>query len=409
MRKPPLIDFVFYLSSEWSRFHRPGMIRALAAAIKPGGGKILCIDNPVCLTTGRWHRPVRWRAWRRQTVRLRQIDENLYLYDAHILLHDRLAARIPGVSALNRRLLRMQVQQQLHCLHMGAGQLVSWFHFPTFQHYAGMLGEQLRVYECYDEHAEIPGLRKSTQDLYRRLENRLLRKVDVVVTTSTPLQIAKSRQHAQVWCSHNAADVDYFSQVQTAAITPAAELAAVARPIIGYLGTIHEHTDLELLTAVATARPQWTLLMIGPLQKGLAASTLRRLQGLSNVIMKGWIAQDELLAWLKCIDVCVIPYKAQARFNHFVNPNKLHEYTAMGKPIVATPGTDVSTHEHLITIAQTPAEFVTAIEAAYRDDSPARSRERLAFAQENSWQRRAENIVDRLSELFTARAGLRPK
>lgn len=397
------MHFVFYLSSEWNRFHRPGMIRALAAAIKPAGGKILCIDNPVCLTTARWHRPARWRAWRQQTGRLRQIEENLYLYDAHILLHDRLAAHLPGASTLNRRLLRKQIQRQLQGLHMDTGQLISWFHFPTFQHYAGMLDEQLRVYECYDEHSEIPGLRKSTRSLYRRLEDRLLRKVDVVVTTSTPLQIAKSRQHAQVWCSHNAADVDYFSQVQATTIVPAIALNAAPRPIIGYLGTIHEHTDLDLLAAVATARPQWTLLMIGPLQKGLAANTLQRLQGLPNVIMKGWIAQEELLSWLKCIDVCVIPYKAQARFNHFVNPNKLHEYTAMGKPIVATPGTDVSTHAHLITIARTPAEFVAAIEAAYRDDSPARIRERLAFAQENSWQRRAENIIERLSDLFAAR------
>lgn len=403
MATPPAMHFVFYLSSEWARFHRPGMIRALAAAIKPGGGKILCVDNPVCLMTTRWHRPARWRAWRQRGERLRRIEDNLYLYDAHILLHDRLACRIPGVSAVNRYLLHGQIQRQLRHLHMDTGPLISWFHFPTFQHYAGMLHEQLRVYECYDEHSEIPGLRKATRGLYRRLEEQLLRKVDVVVTTSTPLQVAKSRQHPQVWCSHNAADVDYFSQVQTPAIAPVAALAVAPRPIIGYLGTIHEHTDLELLIAVATARPQWTLLMIGSLQKGLADNTVQKLQHLPNVVMKGWVAEEALLSWLKCVDVCVIPYKAEARFNHFVNPNKLHEYTAMGKPIVATPGTDVSSHAHLITIAQTTEEFIAAIEIAYRDDSPARIRERLDFAQDNSWGRRAESLIERLYELFAAR------
>ncbi|MHB8473260.1 MAG: glycosyltransferase [Gammaproteobacteria bacterium] len=396
------MDFVFYLSSEWSRFHRPGMIRALADASKESGGKILCVDNPVCLMTGRWHRPARWHGWRNATDHLRQLQDNLYLYDAHILLHDRLAARIPGAARLNRRLLRKQIQAQLLRLQMGSGKLISWFHFPTFQHYAGMLDEDLKVYECYDEHSEIPGLGAGTRRLYRQLEAQLLHKVDVVLTTSTPLQIVKSKQHPEVWCSHNAADVDYFARVQTAAVAPAAELAAMARPVIGYLGTLHEHTDLELLVAMAVARPQWTVLMVGPVQKGLNTTALQRLQSLPNVFMKGWVAQDELLSYLKCVDVCVIPYKAQARFNHFVNPNKLHEYTAMGKPIVATPGTDVSTHEHLITIAHTTAEFIAGIEAAYRDDSPERIRERLDFARENSWQRRAEELVKRLAEMLPA-------
>jgi glycosyltransferase involved in cell wall biosynthesis len=400
---PPAI--VFFLSSEWARYHRPGLLRAVARASE-GRARVLVVDNPVCLATSRWHRPERWRRWREHgelRQRLRTVSDNLVLLDSAVALHDRLACTVPGMAWINRRMLSAQVRWALRELQV-APPLVSWFQFPTFHHYPGMLGEALALYECYDEHADVPGLSSAARRRLVGWERRLMRRCGLVFTTSKPLFDARRPHHPNVALTYNGADLDFFAPVGRDSLHRVAQRRAQP-PTVGYLGTVHQHTDLALLAQAARQRPDWRFVLVGPVQPGADEASLALLRSAGNVELHGWVAEEELAALLCRFDVGAIPYRSDARFNHFVNPNKLHEYTAMGKPVVASPGLDLSSHAGTVAVADGADRFVAAIEAEHAANSEDKVRERLRLAALNSWDARARTMLEHIERTLHARAG----
>lgn len=398
---------VFFLSSEWSRYHRPGLLRAVARACAPEQA-VLVVNNPVCLTTSRWQRPDRWDAWKAglEKSRITEVAPNLMLLDTAVALHDKLADALPGASALNRRLLRVQVGRGLRHLNMST-QRVSWFQFPTFHHYPGLLGEALAIYECYDEHAELPGLSASASARLVALEQKLMHRCDLVFTTSKPLFDLRREQHANVALTYNGADLDFFAPVaQTSLQTPTQRSAK--SPTVGYLGTIHAHTDLAVLATMARRCPSWRFVLIGPVQVDADDVSLAALRAAPNVALHGWVDDAQLVMLLKTIDVGVIPYCAEARFNRFVNPNKLHEYTAMGKPVVASPGLDLTSHlgcpSGAVSVACGADEFIAAIEAEHATNSVLKVQQRLQTAAENTWDARARLMLRHIMRTLESKA-----
>jgi hypothetical protein len=285
--------------------------------------------------------------------------------------------------------------------------IVTWFHFPLWVGYHGMLGEGLSVYECYDQHTAIAGQRDPWARLVERCERELFSKVDLVICTSDRLKELKSGLHDRIYHVPNGADFRFYSRAQDDAVAPDPELALLPRPRIGYLGTINEHTDLDLIRFVAGSRPGWSIVLAGKLDQGAAVRSepFRRLRELPNVRILGWVERDRIPAIGKCFDVCMIPYLQGSAFNRYVNPNKLHEYTAMGKPIVALEGVDVASHEELIWIARDRDEFLAALEQAYETDSPERIARRLELAQRNSWDARTGEMIARVSSVLTTDRG----
>ncbi len=396
--------FVFYLSSDWERFHRPDMVSAFARCLRPDGGAVLLVDRPVCPLTGALRAPGKWRRWLAGRGRLERLEDNLYLCRPWVALDDRLAHGLPPLLALNRALMRRQIDGALRTAGLGRGCLVTWFHFPIWVHYVDLLGEQLRIYECYDEHSEIAGLSRAMAARIRRLEAELFRRVDLVFATSASLLEAKRGLHPRLYRVPNAADAEWYARVQDPSEAADAELARLPRPVLGYLGTLNEHTDLALLRGLAEARPGWSLVLAGKIDQRrlLRSREFRRLRALANVRLLGWVERSRLISVCKVFDVCLIPYRQDSRFNPYVNPNKLHEYTAMGKPIVALAGPELDSHRDQIWIAQTPHQFVTAVEEAYRSDSPARIAARLERARQNTWDDRARQMLEAIADVLPA-------
>ncbi len=393
---------VFFLSSEWSRYHRPGLLRALAEA---STGPLLVVDNPVCLTTARWHRPERWRQWRERGAvasRLRAVGDKLVLLDSAIVLHDRLACSLPGIRTVNRRMLTAQVSAALKHLGVSAP-LVSWFQFPTHHHYPGLLGEALALYECYDEHSDLPGLSSRARRRLFGLEQSLMERCGLVFTTSRPLFEARRAQHPNVALTYNGADLAFFAPVGADSLLRV-DLRRGEPPTVGYLGTLHEHTDVALLAELALRRPDWRFIVVGPVQTGVAQTPLARLRAAGNVEVHGWVDEVDLGPLLRRFDVGVIPYRSDACFNRFVNPNKLHEYTAMGKPVVVTPGLDISSHEGAVAVAAGADEFLAAIEAQHAQNTVQQVQRRLAAARTNSWQARALSMLGHIERTLRERA-----
>jgi UDP-galactopyranose mutase len=97
--------------------------------------------------------------------------------------------------------------------------------------------------------------------------------------------------------------------------------------------------DLELLAALADARPEWSIVMVGPVVKIAPADLPVR----PNIHYLGGKSYDELPLYLGGWDVALMPF-AINESTKFISPTKTPEYLAGGRPVVSTPIVDVIRH-----------------------------------------------------------------
>ena len=96
---------------------------------------------------------------------------------------------------------------------------------------------------------------------------------------------------------------------------------------------------------------------------------------------------QELPAYLAGWDVALLLF-ARNEATKFISPTKTPEYLAAGKPVVSTSIRDVVRPygvRGLVEIADTPADFVSAVDACLRPD-PDRQRRADKFLSAMSWE-----------------------
>ncbi|MBW4532044.1 MAG: glycosyltransferase [Aphanothece saxicola GSE-SYN-MK-01-06B] len=170
---------------------------------------------------------------------------------------------------------------------------------------------------------------------------------------------------------------------------PSDFLPAGAQPVLGYVGTFWDRTDIELLLRIALERPHCRLLLVGPeLNRRLSDSGLL---GLINVEWLGSLPNDQVPMQLKRMNLCLIPH-LDTPFSRSMSPLKLFQYIASGKPVVSSAVEGLDLAGQLIRIEKDPDHFLQAIDEELASDSPEKFRARVAFATAQTWESRVERI-----------------
>ena len=251
---------------------------------------------------------------------------------------------------------------------------VLWFYTPMMLGFAGHVRAETIVYDCMDELAAFA----FADPLLVEREAELIRKADVMFTGGYSLYEAKRDRHDDIHPFPSAVDVDHFAAARGAVAEPE-DQARIAGPKLGFYGVIDERIDLALIAALAAARPDWQIVMIGPVVK-IDPATLPKA---ANIHWLGGRGYDELPAYLSGWSVALMPFAINAA-TRFISPTKTPEYLAAGRSVVSTPITDVVRHYgaiHGVAIADDAAGFVAAIEAA------------LALAPDGAWRDEADRLL----------------
>jgi UDP-galactopyranose mutase len=270
---------------------------------------------------------------------------------------------------------------------------VLWLYSPMALGVARDLEPVATVYDCMDELSGFLGAPPSL----RARERELFQRADLVFTGGRSLYEAKRGQHRAVHCFPSSIEAQHFARARELQADPD-DQAEVARPRLGYFGVIDERIDLELLAGLADARPNWQIVMLGPVVKIDPASLPRR----PNIHYLGQKPYAELPAYIAGWDLAIMPF-ARNDATRFISPTKTPEYLAAGRPVVSTSIRDVVRPygiERLVAIADDPETFVAAAERQLgRDD-----RERRhwlarvdAFLAGNSWDStwaRMRDLID---------------
>ncbi len=262
---------------------------------------------------------------------------------------------------------------------MGFRNSLLWHSFPySGEHFVDTIPHQAFAYHCLD-HSE------------QEEEPRLICKADAVFSVSDTLVQKHKKLNRRSYLLPNGVDLRLFSEENFRNGLRPTELPTGGR-VIGFIGALNYHLDLELLVKVAAAFPQDCLVVVGkipgnhtiPSEAQLKA--LGRLHGMPNVRMAGFVPTRDLPAYIQAFDVCLIPF-LQNPFNMECDPLKFYQYMSSGKPVVTTPVTVALENPALCYLAQSHDEFLSHISTALTESGAAdRRRKRLAFARSHSWE-----------------------
>ncbi|MCA1246524.1 glycosyltransferase [Massilia sp. MS-15] len=232
-------------------------------------------------------------------------------------------------------------------------QPVVWFYTPMALPLLQGLHPSKIVYDCMDELAMF---KNAPKQLLQR-ESALLNMADVVFTGGPSLYQSKRDRHANAHCFSSSVDARHFRQAQDCAISHP-DQAAIPHPRLGFYGVIDERLDVELVSKMADAHPEWQIVMVGPVVK-IDPATLPKQP---NVHYMGQRSYDQLPQFLAGWDVCLLPF-AMNDSTKFISPTKVLEYMAAELPVVSTPITDVKVpYGDVVAVAETPEQFIAACE-----------------------------------------------
>jgi glycosyltransferase involved in cell wall biosynthesis len=384
-------DFVYFGPEPWGGLwrNRHQLLTLLAAH-----NRVLYIEPQRHLrpTLAEWrHGRLGLAAWRWQP--LSHIKNGLYVY------HHPPFAPVSGLAVLRlitRFLRRRLLQSAARRLHICKP--IVWISRPTLTDLCDVFDARLTIYHVVDEYSAYVNDDPAKQARTRERERDVLGTADMVIVVSASLQAAKSRYNPHTYLLPNGVPYAAYEQRLTGDAPVPAHLAAVPRPRLGYIGLIGDKLDLDLLESVARARPAWSLVFVGALAWEQGAQAWERLVALPNVHYLGQVAAQQVPDYVCGFDVGLMPYR-QNRHVQFIDPLKLYDYLAAGKPIVSVPMPALDSFQNQVYAAGTPAEFEVAIDLALREDSPGRILERQRQAAAHSWERR----VERLSDFIQAR------
>jgi glycosyltransferase involved in cell wall biosynthesis len=270
---------------------------------------------------------------------------------------------------------------------------VLWYYTPMAMAFSQHLDPLATVYDCMDELSAFAGAPPEM----RKRETALLSRADLVFTGGQSLYEAKCGQHPHVFAFPSSVDTAHFARARQATADPA-DQAGIPHPRLGFFGVIDERMDFDLLTALADTRPDWHLVMIGPVAKIDPGDLPQR----TNIHYLGRKEYRELPTYLAGWDVALLPF-AINQSTRFISPTKTPEYLAAGKPVVSTPIRDVVRPygtRGLVHIATTAGNFVKAIEQALAEDGGARIQRADAFLAQESWDHTWERMRRLIEEVI---------
>jgi glycosyltransferase involved in cell wall biosynthesis len=339
-----------------------------------------------------WRRPsATGRDLRRIGAKLRQVTEGLVQINPNLHVASPLVLPLPGVRGVDRvNATLLTASIRYFARRAGLTRPILWTFLPNTVGLVGRLGESRVIYHCVDEYSAFAGV---PREAFRRMEETLVRRADLVVTSSDSLCRDRRRLNPRTFFVSHGVDVAHFSRTLDPGMTPPPDATGFRRPVVGFFGLIAEWIDLELLRALARRRPDWTLVLVG--KATVETSSLRELP---NVHLLGQKPYETLPSYCRAFDVGLIPFRIDD-LTLKANPLKLREYLAAGLPVVSSDLPEVRKYADLVRLASGADGFIAAIEQALGDRSETAARARVEAMKHESWEARVEEI----SELIEGR------
>jgi glycosyltransferase involved in cell wall biosynthesis len=247
------------------------------------------------------------------------------------------------------------------------------------------------LYCCVDDFSLWPGL---DGRVMRELEMLLLPSMNRVIAVSQELQ-----KHLKSMGAEGGAQAGAQVELLTHGIDPQhwrepfrsvapGWTASLRRPVVLFWGLIDERLDVSWCgSLLGDERFTGTLVLVGPSQSPPPALGL--LKGSGRLLMPGQVPYESLPAVAAQADVLVMPY-ADLPVTRAMQPLKLKEYLATGKPVVVRELPSTQAWTKACDVVSQPQEFVQRVLERIKTGTPAGQRQAREALSSETWQGKAQ-------------------
>jgi glycosyltransferase involved in cell wall biosynthesis len=278
--------------------------------------------------------------------------------------------RVEKQTTLLNKLMREQQIEQYIC----------WYYSPMALQFSHHLHPSLIVYDCMDE---LSAFKFAPPEL-KETERQLFDKADVVFTGGYNLYHAKKDLHKNIYPFPSSIEKEHFAKARYIN-EESHDQKDIPYPRLGFFGVIDERFDIDLIKEVATQKPDWNFVFIGPVIK-IDAAFLPRGKNIFYLDSKSY---TELPHYISRWDIALIPF-AINESTRFISPTKTPEYLAAGKPVISTPIADVVDpygEKKLVSIVHSVKEFIDAADTILHDKNKSQWLKNVdTFLSDNSWE-----------------------
>lgn len=300
---------------------------------------------------------------------MEQISDRLWRLRPCGLPYERCLRSVQGVNAI---LSRREIDRAMEKL--GFQDPMIWadrVHGWDFGYYQR---NRFVVYDLVDDLFAFG--RMKNRPMLMSLENRILKRADLLLSSSRTLMDRKIRQSGRKGLSlflPNGVDCARFEGIRK-------QDPGKGNPFtLGFVGTISKRRlNYDLIRETARKRPAWRLVFAGPGRE----TEKEELASLSaNIEVLDAVEGTKIPELMGRVDAGWIPYHTDRDDMDYVFPRKAFEYLAAGKTVVSTPLKEVQDLGPYILTADSADAFIEKIEG----DSVSAD-ERIRFARLYEWE-----------------------
>jgi len=245
----------------------------------------------------------------------------------------------------------------------------------------------LSIFDFSDDFSELNLNRETTQE-YERNIFKYAKAAGIVLTVNDHIKNKYGNLNSNIHVLRNATNYDNFDRQEYKSVGVMDTIKDMRKPIIGYSGLANlSRIDAELLDFLMYERPDWQFVFVGPAKPNF----LERYSSKGNFHFIPPVNYEVLPDYIRYFDTAIVPFKIN---EHTLGNDllKLHDYLAMGKPIVSTDIGGAKDLEHVVRVSSDNHNFLQNIEESLSCDTPDAILKRKQIAYQNSWKVRIKEL-----------------
>jgi len=239
-------------------------------------------------------------------------------------------------------------------------------------------------YYLFDEVRKIANTNKIDKKSYR-LDEYACKKSDVIFTMTHVLADSRREYNPNIYVIGNGSV--YYSDY----VCPKNKF----NNSIAFIGNIRNWIDKDMFKELIEKRQDVLFALVGPVEDNMKTYLNDLLNKYDNTIYYGRVSKDRMTRVYRMFDGIIIPYKKN-EFIQATRPIKIVEAVLAGVPVVTIPMNGYRENQ-FIRFASSVKEFSEQIDYLLTNPINRESPEYLEFVDNNTWSKKAKDIIKLLS------------